>query len=432
MSADGEAGKYRPTLTRKIGVGLTRSNLIVKNGDWSSRNSKETTLTAPRVIISASSLTPKRTPSDRYQSGYSRLGDLRKNTSAPNVSLVANSTGDRDSNFQADVDIGKDRWSTPGRNLPVIATPTRLSHDTSKFDHIQEHDSQDSCDSEGVPGTNITETDVKTDFVQDIDKRGKTSSGSKVKNYDIDLEQDEADVWVPEIKFSGRNKLEENQIQQTERISSASISSRDLISSSRSDIEPVKIDVTSHYPSAQHSPSKDSGYGSPRTETSSNAFATSVTGARSETENISKSDQIKNSVVKTKTEQMAAPERPVRIKSLARKLSGNLGKVDRTLSPRQPAQNIPSTSNRYENETYGTSASVLPEESDTFHLNNQNPAPVLNSNFVRGNLRYQCPSEKAVAALIRRSSRRLTRKNTNFKRLVRVKIFISVGLSLYL
>ena len=429
MSAEGEVSKPRPVLTRKIGVGLTRSNLVSRSEDRGLRNPREGLLTSPsRVVISSSSLAPRRTPSDRYQNyaGYtnSRLGEIRKNTSAPNVTDLADGNSEVDGNFQTDVEVNKNlNVARQGFTLPVIGRPSTLSKDSSIFENIQENDrqfnSQDVSESKSVK--NVTWNNVTSKPSWDYNAR------SKVKNYDIDLEEDEEDACATETK-SDQTKLKATEIQHTRRPPFVAVSVRKT-SSPTPGIEPVKIDVTSHYPSAQHSPSKDSGYGSPRIDLASDLYTASSTGSRSDAEvKVKPKQPIKsptetnkladtiNSSVETKSDPMAAPARPARTKSIARKLSANLGK-GRDLSLQQQGSNCSKSIGSFDNATYDVIGSVRPGNSDSKGLSDQLSPSNFNRNFVRAATRGQYPNEKAPG-LIRRSSRKLTRRNINFKRLV--------------
>lgn len=430
MSGEEDANKRRPLLTRRIGVGLTRSNLGIRVQDSSPKTSRETKgLTTPsRVVISPSSLAPKRTPSDRYQSsytGYSRLGDLRRNTSSPNVSTIPNVKEEKSDNIlAAEVHANEKKPSSHRINLPSIAKPSRWSQDVSNFHNAQERDRSGNI-YESKSETEGLENEVRSHSVDTSERQLTQGSRSKVENYDIDLEEDEEDAGMKaEVKNVPKEPtsltLKEPVLAKTptdnqrligQRTSEELLSHRSIYGT-----EPVRVDVTAHHSVTHHSPSKDSGYGSPRipveTNVEPNATAlTSESGSRSKTEG-SETPTITEGA---KPESMAVPERPARPKSLARKLSGNLGKGDFSLSPRQLdyADSINSANGSANESTINSNRNDV-EKSKSIVDQNLGQSETPRSQL--GSLESE-PAPKARP----RSHRRLTKRNISFKRLVRKK-----------
>lgn len=430
MSGEEDANKHRPLLTRRIGVGLTRSNLGVRAQDSSPRTSRETILTTPsRVVISPSSLAPKRTPSDRYQSsyaGYSRLGDLRRNTSSPNVSATAHVKVEKsDSILTTEVGTNEKTPSSHRINLPSIAKPSRWSQDVSNFHNVQGRDRSGNI-YESKSETEGLENEVRSHSVDTGERQHTQGSRSKLENYDIDLEEDEEDAGVSGMKADVKNVSKEptsltlkepvpaKTLTDNQRLIGQRTSEELLCHRSIYGTEPVKVDVTAHHSVTHHSPSKDSGYGSPRIPIETNvepdaAALTSESGSRSKTEG----SETPTITEVAKPESMAVPERPARPKSLARKLSGNLGKGDFSLSPRQLD---------YTDSINSANGSVSESTINSSRNDAEKSKSIVNQNLGQGEMpRSHLNSlESELAPKARpRSHRRLTKRNISFKRLVR-------------
>lgn len=288
MSENKGSGETGVSLTRKIGVGLTRTNLSPSK-DVSQRSPRDRPLLTPsRLIISGSSLGTGRTNSDSYSSGYNRLGGL-KNISAPNVSsnLHASSSVNRPLKTISSVD--KTEEPTLRKNLSATNTTDLLKNErvfsgvSVQRSHSANRGPFDYKFSQPDRAAELTAYKAP-DNVQVIHDKSETST-TKIENYDLDLEQDEEDAVV-EVK--------------------------DTVDG------PGKICAEYTSPS---SPSKDSGYSSPRTDPNMETFNTSVLGSRSPVQTNIVESSSPSDIQSNLDNFTYKPERPVRSKHSAKKKS---------------------------------------------------------------------------------------------------------------
>lgn len=439
MSDDNRNTSDKLWSPRSIGAGLTRSNLITSGGSKNSLprrtgatglltpnrvvisgsslaprrtpSDREVSLTAPnRVGISGTSLTPRRTPSDRYQSAYQaglqRLGGS-KNVSEPSVASTFQGRYDYYSpkSINSDAVINQGDTSSSSNSLPASSqsgltgkkdvcslvnpaiseqvSPVReLSSYSNR--HYVRTDSTHKSDSVGGKDRTCGDDRYLNRSYHNSPSSAQTLSHSfEHVNCDIDLENCEEDV------------------------------SNVKVQSSRSDpsASSVAVNTISTKPVVR----PDSGYYSPRGQLEShNSFKQSLSEAYSENWKEIKTDSNMNEEVQptnqTSIDMSSAPQRPARKKSLSRKKSGEFGGHDLQLSPRQPEgqqefHNLQSISSAGGNRT-----------SESEHVNVQNTCLP------------QCTSDLETVPKARpRPHRKLTKREIGFKRVVRLLKFFCVS-----
>lgn len=422
-------GRNSSVLSRKIGVGLTRINLSPGLRESSQRGlGRETTLSMPsKVKISGNSLGPSRLTSDRYTSGYSRLGGY-KNSSAPNVSLSPRTKYSLETS-RNDIDVNQNSQGHLRKNFSAANT-SELLKDESAASTVSVQRSQSanrgfntyhlSGNKANTIGTSsilfkagrinnaeyikTSADDRNVEKTQEINQQteysasntGDSKSNDGNGNYDIDLEQDEEDACVTPVKDTTDGSW------------------------------PIQGDVTS-----PQSPSKDSGYHSPKMETHVDSFSTPVRQSRS----AKGADPDIN--LSQKVNSKKAPQRPVRTKSASRKrVTEQFKQYD------QP--DLSSRSSGGESSSPGSSKGdgLIPGKSDKDLFENtvrcgdlyseketEDSLKPNDSNSVVGNDNgkpFECIEDETVPVARPRSHRRLTKRSISFKRLVRLLYILCI------
>ncbi|XP_060554112.1 uncharacterized protein LOC132715154 [Ruditapes philippinarum] len=414
MSENKESVNSSSPLTRKIGVGLTRTNLSPGSRDVTQRSPRDRPLLTPsRLIISGSSLGTSRTNSDSYASGYNRLGGL-KNISAPNISsnILGSSSVNRP---LRKLDIDQVQEPSLRKNLSATNTEELLKND-QVLSGVNVQRSQSANRGVFNPGrfsqTNRTvglaayKPTKQDEIIHDVSE----TTSTKIENYDLDLEQDEEDAIV-EVKDSvdGAKK--------------------------------ISVEVTS--PS---SPSKDSGYNSPRTDPNMEPFNSSVLGSRSPIKSYTVGSESPSDFQSSLNNSSYKPERPVRSKHSAKKksidqpvlspknidqsedLSQSIDKTvtsSQTSSTQSPWQHVNNTiqydtnltdmvKNKEINSEYNLSRKNQPEDSVSEDIDHRSRSHFVEKSESQGEV-----DEENTPVAKPRVHRRRTRRSISFRHLVR-------------
>lgn len=388
MSENTNNSNFSSSISRKIGVGLTRTNFSQGICDVTRQPVRNAALLTPnRIIISGSSLGTSKPSSDRYVSGYKRLGGL-KNTSEPNVSKtshlqsVVTHKKDTDLNHNSDLPLRKNFSPTNTslllKNENVSGVNVQRSQSANRG---QDYTTKASDDRRGAGTATWNRTfkrwnDNCQKSVCSPDEEGNSSSHfecTKVENYDLDLEQDEEDA----VKVAGDGT------------------------------KTAHVGIIS-----PNSPGKDSGYHSPRIETNVDSPNISVVGSVPQ----ETSELLMNRLVPNRGNSTVVPERPARSKHSAKKQS-----FDHTEQLSQPpCQQAARTSDPDPSVTTTKKLGQVIEnnfKSDVLRCGkkelNQNEA---SNQFTRS----LCAEDSEVIPVAKpRTHRRLTKRSISFKRLVR-------------